>query len=442
MKTRTDNNDPQNSEATMEPGVAPMDPTVGSGAWMLAAPRRAFRSLRHRNFRLFSFGQVISLPGAWMQTVALSWLVYRMTDSATLLGVVQFAMHIPIFLFGLLGGLAADRFPRRRLVMATQVLLMAQASVLAALVLTGRATIHHLILLAAVLGFALAFDIPARQSLLSELVPPKDLMNAIALNSSNFNLARLVGPAAAGFLVARWGEGMCFLINALTFTVVLVALTQIRTVTPRSAGDETSPLKQLGEGLVYVASTPHAKALLSLLAAASLCAYPHIVLMPVFARDILGGDASTLGTLMASGGGGALLGALTLASRRDTRGLGRTLALSCGGFGAALVAFSFSRHLVLSHLLMVAAGFGMMMHLASTNTLLQSLVPGELRGRLMSIYSTILIGFAPFGSLVTGWFADQYGAPTVLAACGGLLVLSAARFAARIPALGKAWKNL
>ncbi len=408
---------------------------------MLAAPRRAFRSLRHRNFRLFAFGQALSLPGAWMQTVAQSWLVYRMTDSAALLGVVQFATHIPIFLFGLLGGLAADRFPRRNLVLATQALLMAQAAVLAALVLTERATIHHLILLAAVLGFALAFDIPARQSLLSELVPSKDLMNAIALNSSNFNLARLVGPAAAGFLVARWGEGMCFLINAVSFTIVLLALTRIRTVAPRPAGSGVSPLKQLGEGLVYVASTPHAKALLSLLAAASLCAYPHIVLMPVFARDILGGGASTLGTLMAAGGGGALAGALALASRSDTRGLVRTVALSCGGFGVALVAFALSRSLVLSHLLMVAAGFGMMMQLASTNTLLQSFVPGKLRGRLMSIYSTILLGFAPLGSLVAGWFADRLGAPAVLAAGGVLLILAAVRFAARIPTLGKTFAD-
>ncbi len=394
-----------------------------------------FRALRHRNYRLFFFGQLVSLVGTWMQSVAQAWLAYRLTGSAALLGVVAFSGQIPAFLFASWGGVVADRWPRRRILLATQVASMLLAGTLAGLTLANRVEVPHLLVIAALLGVVNAFDIPARQAFVVEMVGREDLINAIALNSSIFNGARVVGPALAGVLVARLGEGWCFLLNATSYLAVLAGLLAIdvpAAAGPRPAG---STLARIVEGFRYAAAARPVRELLLLLGVVSLTAMPFSVLMPIFADRILGGGAASLGLLMGASGVGALAGALVLASRRGIAGLGRFVALSAAGFGVCLVLFALSRRLWLSVALQVPVGFFMISQMASSNTLIQSLVPDRVRGRVMALYTMMFMGMAPFGALLAGAAAERWGAPATLAAGGAAALAGGLAFASRIPRL-------
>ena len=394
----------------------------------------ALRSLRHRNFRLFAAGQLVSMTGTWVQLVAQSWLIYRLTGRATLLGVVGFAGNFPIFLLAPIGGALADRFERRRIIVVTQAISMVLAFVLAALTLGGIVREWHIVALAAGLGIIHAFDIPARQAFLVELVGREDLMNAIGLNSSLFNGARMAGPAVAGLLVAAVGEGWCFLINAISFAAVLVALIAIR-VPPFQAPAKSSTLSRIREGFAFAARERPVRALLVMLALLSLTGMPYMVLMPVFADRVLSGGPAAYGILMSAAGMGALAGAIALASRRDVTGLGGWVARAAIGFGALLALFSFSRWMWLSVLLLLPIGFAMMLQISSSNTLIQTMVPDALRGRVMSVYSMMFMGMAPLGALLAGWSADHIGAPRTVLIGGTVCVVSAAVFRWSLPRL-------
>src|SRR5207249_3498552 len=348
------------------------------------------RSLKHRNFQLFFSGQLISLIGTWMQSIAQSWLVYRLTGSSHLLGSVGFASQLPVFLIAPLGGIVDDRHNRHRVVIATQAASMMLATILAALTLTGTVKIWHIFVLAALLGVVNAFDIPARQSFLVDMVGKEDLMNAIALNSSMFNGARIIGPAIAGILVAKIGEGWCFFANAVSYIAVIIGLLLMR-VQPRAHSASGSPLTHIIEGFRFARQTAPIRALLLLLGLVSLVAMPYTVLMPVFADKILHGGARGLGILMGATGVGALVGALTLATRTSVHGLGRWMTFACTGFSVTLIAFALSRNFWLSAALLVPVGFCMMLQMSSSNTLIQAMVPDHLRGRVMSVYAMMFM---------------------------------------------------
>lgn len=397
--------------------------------------RFALRSLRGRNLRVFFAGQGVSLIGTWMQQLGMSWLVYRLTGSSVLLGVMAFSSQVPSLFLAPLAGAAADRWSRYRLVVAAQAGSMVLALVLATLVLSDRIEIWHLITFALLSGILSGIDIPARQSLLVSLVEsPEDLPNAIALNSSMFNAARLVGPSVAGVLIGLVGEGPVFLINGLSYVAVLVALSTIRV--PRlPRRDQASILQSLRAGWRYAAGFAPIRALLLLLAGVSMVGIPYTVLLPVFAADVFGGNASTLGLLTSSAATGALAGTLFLASRDSIRGIGTLIAQACGLFGVGLIGFSLARTPWTGSLLLVFAGFGVIVTTAGINTVLQTLVEEEMRGRVMSLYTVAFVGLSPFGSLTGGWLAAHLGAPVTVALGGaGCLVLSA-WFARVLPAL-------
>ena len=368
------------------------------------------RALKHRNFQLFFGGQLISLTGTWMQNVAQAWLVYRLTGSSLLLGSVAFAGQIPVFLTSPLGGIAADRYNRQRVVISTQTASMILAFVFAALTLTHHITVTEIFVLAIMRGVVNAFDIPGRQAFIVEMVGKEDLMNAIALNSSMFNGARIIGPAIAGIVVAKVGEGWCFFGDAVSYIAVIVGLFMMR-VAPRKQRPMGSPLEHVIEGFRFVRDTAPIRLLLFLLGLVSLVAMPYTVLMPVFADRILHGGARGLGILMGATGVGALLGALTLATKTGVQGLGRWVTFSCAGFSISLIAFALSRNFWLSTVLLVPVGFCMMLQMSSSNTLIQAMVPDELRGRVMSVYSMMFMGMGPFGALIAGVIADRLGAP-------------------------------
>ena len=390
------------------------------------------RALKHRNFQLFFSGQLISLTGTWMQTVAQSWLVYRLTGSSLLLGSVGFASQIPVFLMAPVGGMAADRFNRQRIVIATQVASMILAIVLALLTLTHMVKVWHIFVLAALLGVVNAFDIPGRQSFLVDMVGREDLMNAIALNSSMFNGARVVGPAIAGILVAKIGEGWCFFANGVSYIAVIVGLMLMRVDCPaRSKSD--SPLEDIIEGFRWVSQTGPIRALLLLLGVVSLVGMPYTVLMPVFADRILHGGAKGLGILMGFTGIGALFGALTLALRTGIKGLGKLVSICCAGFGISLIAFSFSKLFWLSAFLLIPVGFFIMLQMACSNTMIQAMVPDALRGRVMAVYSMMFMGMAPFGALLGGALADRLGAPITVATGGLASIVGAIWFGKQLP---------
>lgn len=395
----------------------------------------AMRSLRHRNYRLFFVGQLVSLSGTWMQSVAQAWLVYRLTGSAALLGVVGFAGQIPTLIASPAGGLAADQFDRRRTLIATQSASMLLALTLAALTLTGEVTVPWIVGLASCLGLVNAFDIPTRQAFAADLVERTDLVNAIALNSTVFNGARVVGPAIAGLLVARIGEGWCFFVNGVSYVAVILGLLAMRGVPRRGAPAGTSPLARLREGFAYATRTRPVRALLALLGVVSLAGMPYSVLMPVFADTILGGGPRTLGLLMGASGAGALLGAFSLALRRGLHGLGTFVAVVAAGFGLSLVAFSQSRSFALSAALLVPAGFCMMSQMSSSNTLIQALTPDALRGRVMSVYAMVFMGGAPLGALAAGAAAARFGAPVTVAVGGVACLVASLLFARRVPTL-------
>jgi MFS family permease len=395
--------------------------------------RDTVRSLKHRNFQLFFSGQMISLVGTWMDTVAEAWLVYRLTGSSFLLGTVTFAGQIPVFLLAPLSGMVADRFNRRKIVIATQAASMILAGILATLTLTKRVTVMQVIVLAALMGVVNAFDIPARQSFLVEMVGREDLMNAIALNSSMFNGARIIGPAIAGILVASIGEGWCFFANSVSYIAVIAGLLLMRVPHRPAPPIVASPLEHMAEGFRFVRNTAPIRALLMLIGVVSLVAMPYSVLMPVFAAKILHGNARTLGILMGATGVGAMSGALLLASRRGVRGLGKWVAIACGAFGTALILFSFSRWWPLSAILLVGVGFAMMTQMSASNTLVQAMVPDRLRGRTMAVYSMMFMGMAPFGALMSGAAADRIGAPRTVAIGGVLAIAGAIAFGRYLP---------
>ena len=376
---------------------------------------------------------MISLVGTWMDTVAEAWLVYRLTGSSLLLGTVTFAGQIPVFLLAPLSGMVADRFNRRKIVIATQVSSMVLASILAALTLSKHVTVMQVIVLAALMGVVNAFDIPARQSFLVEMVGREDLMNAIALNSSMFNGARIIGPAIAGILVASIGEGWCFFANAVSYIAVIAGLLMMRVPQRTMPPILASPCEHIAEGFRFVRDTAPIRALLLLIGLVSLVAMPYSVLMPVFAAKILHGNARTLGILMGATGVGAMSGALLLASRRGVGGLGKWVAIACGAFGTTLILFSFSRWWLLSAVLLVAVGFSMMTQMSSSNTLVQAMVPDRLRGRTMAVYSMMFMGMAPFGALMSGAAADRIGAPRTVAIGGVLAIAGAIAFARYLP---------
>jgi len=390
------------------------------------------RSLRHRNFQLFFSGQLISLIGTWMDNIAEAWLVYRLTGSSLLLGTVAFAGQFPVFLCGPFGGLIADRWNRRKIIIVTQIASMILASALAFLTLSKRITVNEVIVLAILTGIVNAVDIPTRQSFLVEMVGREDLMNAIALNSSMFNGARIIGPAIAGILVASIGEGWCFFANAVSYIAVIAGLLLMR-VPHRKKEHHAPPLEHLIEGFRYVRHTAPIRAVLLLLGGISLVALPYSVLMPVFAARVLHGNARTLGLLMGATGVGALTGALVLASRTKVQGLGRIIAIACGSFGVCLVLFSQSRWTYLSILLMAPVGFAMMTQMASSNTLIQAMVPDRLRGRTMAIYSMMFMGMAPIGSLLAGAMAARIGAPWTLTFGGSCAIAGAIAFWRYLP---------
>ncbi len=390
----------------------------------------ALRSLRHRNFQLFFAGQLISLVGTWMQNVAQAWLVYRLTGSALLLGTVAFASQIPVFLIAPLGGTVADRHRRHRVVIMTQTASMILAFILATLTLTNLVQVWHIFVLAALLGVVNAYDIPARQAFLVDMVGREDLMNAIALNSSMFNGARIVGPAIAGILVASIGEGWCFFANAVSYIAVIIGLLLMKVnslLAPRTG----SALANIIEGFRFVNQAKPIRALLLLLALVSLVGMPYAVLMPIFADQILHGGARGLGLLMGATGVGALIGAVTLAAKQDLKGLGRWVAVCALAFGASLILFAFSRHFWLSAALLLPVGGSMMVQMASSNTLIQAMVPDQLRGRVMAVYSMMFMGMAPIGALFAGVVAHALGAPLTVAIGGVVCIAGSLIFASR-----------
>jgi len=401
----------------------------------------SLRALRHRNYQLFFIGQLISLIGTWMDQVAESWLVYRLTGSALLLGTVAFAGQIPVFLLAPLGGTIADRHSRRNVLVITQSCQMVIALALAALTLTHVITVWEIMLLATFGGVVNAFDIPARQAFVVDMVSRQDLVNAIALNSSMFNGARVIGPAAAGIVVAAIGEGWCFFANGISFIAVIVCLL-IMTIDRPRASIQGSPLQNVMEGFKFVGGTGPIRALMLLLGLVSFTAMPYAVLMPLFADKLLHGGPKALGILMGCSGAGALCGAVTLAMRKSIKGLGRWVAVACSSFGVALILFSFSRTLWLSAVLLVPVGFFVMIQMASSNTLIQSMVPDHLRGRVMAVYSMMFMGMAPFGALSAGSIAHNIGAPWTVAIGGIISVIGGIFFGLRWPRLRSTAREL
>ena len=401
----------------------------------------SLRALRHRNYQLFFGGQLISLIGTWMDQVAEAWLVYRLTGSALLLGTVAFASQIPVFLLAPIGGALADRYDRRKILIFTQSAMMLLTFILAWVTLSHRVKIWHVVTLAALTGVVNAIDLPARQAFVVDMVSRTDLVNAIALNSSMFNGARVVGPALAGIVVAAIGEGWCFFANGVSFLAVIAGLAMMKIDRPRMA-IEGSPLENIIEGFKFVGKSGPVRALMLLLGLVSFTAMPYAVLMPLFADKILHGGAQALGLLMGCSGVGALGGAVTLAMRKSLKGLSLWVAVSCAGFGVALLVFSFSRTLWLSAALLVPAGFCMMIQMASSNTLIQSMVPDRLRGRVMSVYAMTFMGMAPLGALLAGSLAHKLGAPMTVGIGGVVAMVGAAVFGSKLPAIRPAAREM
>jgi MFS family permease len=414
----------------------------GNATGRIERLRGIARALRHRNYRLFFFGQGTSLVGTWMQRVALGWLVYRLTGSEFLLGVVGFSSQILTFLVAPFAGVIADRVDRRKLLLGTQTLAMVQACILAALTLTGIITVWEIILLSLVLGLVGAFDIPTRQAFVVQMLESrKDLPNAIALNSFLVNVARLVGPSLAGLLIAATGEGTCFLLNGVTYLAVIGTLLAMRVPPAPNRHRGSALLPNLKEGFGYAFGSPPIRMILALLAFFSLVGMPYSLLLPVFAKDILNGGPDLYGFLMASTGIGAIAAGLFLASRRSVPGLERIMTGAVALFGVSLIVFALSRTVWLSLVLLLATGVGAMTQLVGSNTLLQTIVDDDKRGRVMSFYTVCFMGMGPFGSLLLGGLASRLGAPTALMIGGGCLIAAAAVFGTRLPVLARALES-
>ncbi len=395
------------------------------------------RALRHRNYRLFFSGQLVSLVGTWITMTATSWLVYRLTGSALLLGTVGFAGQFPAFLLAPFAGIFVDRWDRHRLLVATQTVSMLQSFALAALTLTGHITVLHIVLLNILQGIVNAFDMPARQAFLVTMIEKReDLGNAIALNSSMVNLARLLGPSIAGVIIAATSEGWCFLIDGFSYLAVIAALLAMRIVRGGAApGARAGAMAQFREGLAYAFGFGPIRSLILLLALVSLVGVPYTVLMPVFAARVFHGGPHTLGFLMTASGCGALIGALWLAARRSVIGLGRIIPTASALFGLGLIAFSFAPVLWIALPCLVLAGLGFMMQMASSNTVLQTIVDDEKRGRVMSFYTMAFLGTVPLGSLLAGWLASRIGAPHTLLIGGVCCMAGSLWFARGLPAM-------
>jgi MFS family permease len=398
----------------------------------------AWRALRHRNFRLFFGGQSISLIGTWMTRVATSWLVYRLTKSSLLLGTVSFAGQIPTFLLAPLAGVIVDRIDRRKVLVWTQTLAMVQSFALAWLTLAQRINIAEVLALSAMQGIINAFDMPGRQSFMVKMVEDRaDLSNAIAINSSMVNAARLLGPSLAGMLIAATSEGWCFLVDGVSYVAVIASLLMMRVPPANEAPSTASMVGQLREGWTYVAGFAPIRTILLLFALLSLMGWPFMVLMPVFAAQVLHGGPHTLGFLMGAVGVGSLASALSLVMRRSVRGLSKMIPIAAVAFGSGLIAFGLSNRLWLSMLLMLLTGFGMMQGLTASNTIIQTLVDEKMRGRVMSYYTMAFVGMAPFGSLLAGTLAHLIGAPRTVIVSGVACIIGGCWFWTRLPRIRK-----
>ena len=396
--------------------------------------KNLLRALRHRNYKLFFSGQLVSLIGTWMQSLAMGWLVYRMTNSALMLGVVGFSSQIPTFFISPFAGVFLDRWNKHKTIVITQILSMVQAFMLAYLVLSGGIQVWHIVLLNVFIGLVNGFDIPARQSFIVEMIEDRsDLGNAIALNSSMFNAARLIGPSIAGLLIAAVGEGTCFLINAISYIAVIISLLAMRINYVKYSQQDKHVLAGLKQGIKYAWRFIPIRTILLMIAMLSLAGMPYTILMPVFAREILKGGAHTLGFLVGAIGVGALCGALYLASRKTVRGLGKIISTAAVLFGVSLIIFSFSHNLIFSLVMLVVTGMSMMIHMASCNTILQTIVDDKMRGRVMSYYTMAFMGMTPFGSLIFGGLASQIGAPHTLIFGGGFCLVAGLIFAYKLP---------
>ncbi|HVB31887.1 MAG TPA: MFS transporter [Gemmatimonadaceae bacterium] len=392
------------------------------------------RALGHRNYRLFFSGQIVSLTGSWITRIATSWLVYRLTGSPLLLGLVGFAGQIPTLVMAPFTGVLVDRWNRHRILVITQTLSMLQSLALAVLALAHVITVTEILALQLAQGMINAFDTPARQAFVIQMVDDRnDLSNAIALNSTMVNASRIVGPAIGGMLIAAFGEGWCFLVDAVSYFAVIVSLIAMRVSRERPPRASTHLLEELRDGFRYVSGSAPMRGVLLLLALVSTMGMPYMVLMPAVASKILHGGPHTLGFLMTAAGVGALCGALYLASRTSVVGLGRVIAVAACTFGAGIVAFSLSRALWLSLLLLPLAGAGLMVTMASTNTLLQTLVEERMRGRVMAFYAMSFQGTAPIGSLIAGFVAERIGVPATLMLGGTACVLGGGAFALWLP---------
>jgi MFS family permease len=397
--------------------------------------RNLLRALRSRNYRLFVAGQSVSLVGTWMQQVAMSWLVYRLTGSAFLLGVVGFTSQIPTFLLAPVAGVLADRWNRRRLLMVTQALAMFQAAFLAAAVLSGVVQVWHIVVLSLLLGVVNAFDIPIRQSFIVEMVYDReDLGNAIALNSSMVNGARLIGPTIAGLLVASVGEGVCFVLNSASYLAVLVALAAMRLApAPQQQKQRRHVFHELREGFNYAFGFGPIRSILLLIALVSLTGMPYAVLVPVFAKEVLHGGVHTFGFLMTAAGCGAFIGTVYLASRKSVLGLGRLIVLAAVLFAAGIAAFALSGTIIFSLASLVVVGFGAITMIASCNTILQTIVEEDKRGRVMSFFAVSFMGMAPFGSLGAGTMSGIIGPRETLLLGAACCLVGATIFARQLP---------
>ncbi|MGA9669237.1 MAG: MFS transporter [Terracidiphilus sp.] len=416
---------------------AKQESTVGA----IPAPSdfsHAWRALRHKNFRLFFGGQSVSLIGTWMTRIATSWLVYRLTKSPLLLGTVGFAGQIPTFLLAPLAGVLVDRIDRRTILVWTQSLAMVQSLLLAWLTLTHRITIPEVLVLSVMQGVINAFDMPGRQSFMVKMVEDKaDLSNAIAINSSMVNVARLIGPSLAGMLIAATNEGWCFLVDGVSYIAVIASLLMMRLAPSQEERATATMVAQLREGWTYVSNFMPIRTILLMFALLSLMGWPFMVLMPVFAAQVLHGGPHTLGFLMGAVGVGSLASALSMVLRRSVRGLTKMIPIAASVFGVGLVCFGLSNALWLSMLMMLVVGYGMMQGLTASNTILQTLVDEKMRGRVMSYYTMAFVGMAPFGSLLAGALAHAIGAPHTVIVSGAACILGSLWFWTRLQGIRK-----
>lgn len=401
----------------------------------------AFHALKYRNFRLFLSGQLISLIGNYVQTVAQAWLVYRLTGSAALLGLVAFAGQISLFVLTPITGAVADSKSRKHILFATQIAPMILSLIMAVLTLSGHIHVWHVFTVAALLGVVNAFDFPVRQAFVAELVSKEDLMSAVTLNSSMINSARMIGPGVGGLLIAGIGEGWCFLLNAASFGAVIIGLLMMTS--------EAAPLMParhfragVAEAFNFVRRTGPVGGLLVLLGLISFMGLRYEILMPVYAREILHGGPTEFGLLMGASGVGAVLGSLVLATFGNVRTLGDWAAFAAIGFGGTLVLLSFSHSFALSLVVMLLIGFTMVTELDASNTLVQRIVPDELRGRVMAIWTMMLSGLAPFGSLLVGMLAQHFSARRTFAAGGMACIMGGMGFGFSVPILRREARKL